>query len=219
MVRLALPVVGAAALVAVLGSPPDAGAERRACSQAGSRTIVASKHVRVFRSRRDRHVYGCLFSRGVPVALTSDDDFSATSLASLKPRLAGRFVGFAYSWDNGVTGGPGVEITDLRRGRARGVELDPGSSARRGARPDPDATIHDIVITSRGSLAWTWTADYFTEPGQPKVREVRKLAPTDRRRLGVLLDSGPEIEVDSLTRRRSAVSWINAGQRVSAPLR
>ena len=210
---VALSIAVGALLAASLVAPP-AGDAGRTCAAAGSRTIVASDSARVFRLRG--RVYGCLHRRNVRVPLEDrfgGESLSETRLTSLKPRLAGRFVGYAYEWDNGSVGGPGVEVADLARGTRRGVELDPSTEE-----DHLDAVVRDIVVTTRGSLAWTWFGD-FLDPARGEVREVRKLEPTDRSALGRLLDSGPEIGLRSLARRGSNVSWVNRGQRVSAPLR
>lgn len=205
-----------AAIVAlVIPSPPDATATHR-CREAGSTTIVKSKTARIYRSRRKyRRVYGCLYRTGKRVPLTDAFDgesLSETSLTELKPRLAGRFVGFEYGWDNGVAGGPGLAVVDLRSGDVRGFDLDPSTED-----DHPDVSVSDMVVTTRGSMAWTWTAEY----GDGRtVREVRKLeSDADSEKFGVILDSGPDVDLVSLERRGSSVSWLKAGVRASAPLR
>ena len=190
---------------------PRAAAARSGCRPAGSRTIVAGRQARVFTFRGI--AYGCLYRRGVRVPLTNNDNFSESRLTPLRPRLSGRFVGYAYVWQNAVTGGDGVAVTDLRRGRTRYIELDATEE------DDPAVSVRDLVVTPGGSLAWTWTAQLGAETA-PTTFEVRKIEPSDStRRLGVLLDSGPEIDLASLQNRGSTVSWLKGGERVSATLR
>jgi hypothetical protein len=202
---LAVPALGEAPGAA---GPAVAAANGGGCEPRGSRTIVRSRSARVYRLRQN--VYGCLLSRGVPVLLTETGEFDEVRLAAPRPRLFGRFVAYAYVWDGGVAGGAGVAAADLRSGRIHGVETDPSEE-------EPDFSVTDLVVTRGGTLVWIWRAEF---PGEAADRlEVRRLGPRERRRLGSRLDAGPELDLDSLEVRGSAVSWVNAGERRSATLR
>ena len=77
-----------------------------------------------------------------------------------------------------------------------------------------------MVVTTRGSIAWIWTATYEdrTESRCSGGAQARAGRDSDDK-FGVILDSGPEIDLRSLERRGSTVSWVKAGARVSVPLR
>ena len=212
--------LGLLALSLTIGSlaAPSAGvaAKKKSCRQAGSKTVVATKSVRVFDYRG--RTYGCLHRRGVRVALDSDDPYGDSRLSTLKPRIAGRFVGYAHFWDNGVAGGPGVGVTDLQRGTARLVDFDPSTE-----RDHPDGSVEDLVVTTRGSLAWTMKAEYGLDVETARrTHEVRTLDVSDRAApfgIGTLVAEGAGIDVLSLERRGSAVTWLESGALMSQPLR
>jgi len=202
-----------AALVALaLTSPADAAASAP-CRPAGATTIVQTQVARVYRAGRPRRVYGCLFRSGRVTPITTRRPVD-TRLTDVKPRVAGRFVAFAYTWDSGAAGGDGLAVVNLATGKKRDIVLDPST------RPDPeDVIVHDMVLTSRGSLAWIWNVVAVVGQDEPGVREVRKLErDADVRRRGVKLDEGAEVEPASLERAGTDVTWLKAGALLTAPL-
>jgi hypothetical protein len=113
----------AAALVTLAVLPATADAATHPCWPEGSRTLARSEHARVFVDRAGEQRYGCLYSRGRPVRLDSEqtDDLDLRSDAQRPFVFAGRhlaFPRFIHERD-GVEGSTHVMTVDLRSGRER----------------------------------------------------------------------------------------------------
>lgn len=219
--RVGLAVVAGAALAASAapaqqeGQPGQPLKSVRApnCSLPGAMTINANRHVRVFRKTRRGYgaAYGCLrradraFRLGIVGECQNNDEVRKAEVSGRRAAL-GIFSCALYS------GSWRLDVVNLRDGR-REFTSSPISLP-----PVDDATydtLERIVVSADGAVAWT-----AVRGGAAGVRggvEVR------RRRRGttdqaVLLDSGLEIDPESLRRRGRTITWTKAGARRSAQL-
>ena len=157
------------------------------------------------------HVYACLFdspARRVELGRNYDDERLSTF------RLAGPFVAFFSggcancTWDQWS-----VQVRDLRDGSLV-------------SRPDVRSftRLSDLELKANGSAAWTLERLALAPDGQPlgypnqppaiETRDVWALDSHGQR----LLDSGPELVLDSLELNASTLSWLNGTTARSAPL-
>jgi hypothetical protein len=204
----------ALAVVLIVSAAATATAARpKGCHPKGSTTVVANARTRVFRWHR--LVYGCLRKLGHPYALTSNDGYGFDRLRFVKPVLAGRYVAWAFYWESSVEGyGYGVRSMDLRNGELSLTEFDATLSG------EPEkAVVSRLVLTPGGSYAWTWTIDYKDH----RAKELRKVEPNRKPapkypELGKLVDSGDDLDLMSLTRDGSTISWMRAGVAQSQTL-
>ena len=208
----------ALAVTAVAASAPAASAAKRPCSEAGSKTIVASSKARVYRTTRGARrgwVHGCLYSRNKRVGLLTHD--MADERLLLKPVLAGRFVAAAVYWQGAEVDGQQLRVVDLRSGRLRYIDLSPYDNPE-----DPNPSWTALVLNARGTAAWAWTTKYEGTPPAgtpPPGKEIRrKRFDQFQPPLGDLLDSGPDLDLASLRREGETVTWLKAGAPQSAPL-
>lgn len=221
----------------LIASPPTAdAATRSACSPSGVRTLATSKAARVFRRKPDKkfglaRVYGCLYSRGVPVFLGIDDE-GAESVYSFS--LSGSFIGYGtYNATGSRSYFSGFEVRNLRSGRrtrylSRHVDSD--GYARVGEEDD----LYDLAVTPTGSVAWIDEFRPFIPcPVEGRLgcrgeltREVR-LVPAGGGPRRILpgepgtyrvVDSGPDIAKTSLHRRGGRIYWFRNGERKSLRL-
>jgi len=235
-VRIIASALAVGAFSQLLASPPTAdAATRSACSPTGVRTLATSKAARVFRRKPDKYgyasVYGCLYSRGVPVFLgTDDEDFGSVYSIS----LSGAFIGYgSYVATSSRSGISGFKVRNLRSGRltrylSRGVE--PDSFPRVGEEDD----LYDLAVTPTGSVAWIDEFRPFIPcPVEGRLgcrgeltREVR-LVPAGGGPRRILpgepgtyrvVDSGPDIAKTSLHRRGGRIYWFRNGERKSLRL-
>jgi hypothetical protein len=203
----------AAVLVAAAIVPPALAARPHGCSPPGAKTVVANARTRVFRWHG--LVYGCLRRLGHPYALTSNDGYGFDKLRFVKPVLAGRYVAWAFYWESSVEGyGYGVRSMDLRNGGLSLTEFDATLSK------EPEkAVVSRLVLTPGGSYAWTWTLDYKDH----QALELRKVEPNRKGvkypELGALVDSGPDLDLTSLERDGSAITWLHGGVEQSETLK
>ena len=221
MRRLALAAVVVFALA--LPAPSIALAPKIGCHPKGSKTLVANSQARVFKLRG--WVYGCLRSTRRRTILVWYTGYAGWEQLHVRPQLAGRFVAFAYYWEGAVEGaGYGIRIVDLRKRTQREIALENTEDVDYVL---GDFKVHRIVVTRAGSLAFSWNVEAKDADGRDtSAREVRKLEPGDpltkappyNEPLGVLLDSGPELDLNSLTLTGSTLSWLKAGEPVTAPL-
>jgi hypothetical protein len=204
------------AVAAVLIVPATASSRPAArphgCSPAGSTTVVANARTRVFRWHG--LVYGCLRRLGHPYALTSNDGYGFDKLRFVKPVMAGRFVAWAFYWESSVEGyGWGVRAMNLRNGALSLAEFDATFNDQ-----PRKAAVSRLIVTPGGSYAWTWTIDYRDHQDQ----ELRKVEPGGKSgpgKLGVIVDSGPDLDLASLKRDGSAITWLQGGVEQSETLK
>jgi hypothetical protein len=152
---------------------------------------------------------------GHPYALTSNDGYGFDKLRFVKPVMAGHFVAWAFYWESSVEGyGWGVRAMNLRNGALSLSEFD----ATFNDQPNK-AVVSRLIVTPGGSYAWTWTIDYRDHTEQ----ELRKVEQTDKSsgpgKLGIILDSGPDLDIASLTRNGSTISWLHGGVPQSETLK
>jgi hypothetical protein len=133
-------------------------------------------------------------------------------------RLHGTYV--AYS---GQVGGeydtlPGtiVAAVDLRSGSRHEHEAGPPCADNEYAFTLPEAQVARLVVTTGGALAWTARA-----PGYGRCSGWALLTPKRRGtpRARSLLAEGRDLDPRSLRLRAARISWLQAGKRMSAPLR
>ena len=158
------------------------------------------------------HVYACLYAiphRRVDLGRNYDD-------ARVRaPRLAGAFV--AYMWG-------ALRVLDLNDPNSlRIVDPTPGFP-----KPAWGADLRDLVLKQTGAIAWTvdrydggelWALDAaglrVIEPGPNQIPDIwlERDAPGLR-----LLDSGPDLDLESLALNGSTLTWTNAGTTRTATL-
>jgi hypothetical protein len=193
------------ALLGVDGEPPFTG-----CRSQRAATLLRTDTGRVFHQYAPwvefspefggaavTHVYACLFARPKRrVDLGRDYDDAAVEL----PRLAGTLL--AYAQVGCGLGGcqATIRIRDLAAGGMRGV-----SPVQQSNYYGPFG-VGDLVLKENGSLAWTvarrsWTDSEFV------AYEVWALDSRAAR----LLDSGPNLDLESLKLNGSTLIWTNGG--------
>lgn len=199
--------MGVAMLVALVGAAPaDADA---ACALRGSTTVVASERARVFlttdRRTEVQTLYGCLFRAGKRVRLGRFGDREYFGL----PRLAGAKVAFRRG--SGGTGsvGTGVRVFDLRS-RRRVFGWDAPAASTLCARGQWG--IADIALKPNGSVAWLMDDD----PGCNDTPGRFEIYKHDRPGAALLVDSGDDIERDSLAWAGTQLYWTRGGAARSA---
>ena len=199
--RLVLAVT-AAALLATSGL---AEAKKPPCSRTGSKTVVSTKSVRVYKVKNQDggfNLIGCLRSDNKRQTLAHGYDDIETSGSFDRVKVAGRFVAWqftAYDVSCKAACPPGYDpysihftIRDLRKHKTVMVD---GHVAPKGR----------LVLTTGGAIAWT----------QDTASDVEVNAYDAAKRHQ--LDHG-DIAPDSLTLKGKIASWTNAGQPKSATL-
>jgi hypothetical protein len=201
-----LPILALAAASFPSAAP---AAKHERCSMKGSRTVLATRTARIFRTNtgelvRDR-IYGCLYSRGRRVRLGFRDCFDQRAAENLA--VAGRYAGYSLETCNRGSGTASVAVTDLATGR-RIEEYEV-------AQTHVFQSVSDLVVTRRGSVAWIeWSADQDARP-------VRRIAVRKWEGRGVVtLDEGLDVVRGSLARGRSGnLYWLRAATPRTATLR
>ena len=175
----------------------DSRSASDACTRSGT-TVAANSRAEVVRDgRSDYTAYGCHRRPRRLTRIGRYDIFDATGPRSF--RLSGRFVAWDYlACNKTVDCQARVGVADLRTGKKRGTNLTSFGALA--------AT--DREVTPTGAAAWIRAA------GASTTLEVRKFDAAGES----LLDSGTDIEPDSLAVSGSTVYWTRAGQPKSAPL-
>jgi hypothetical protein len=196
------------------GVPPFSG-----CDTQRAYTLLSTDTGRIFRQQfkpADRgwdyapHVYGCLFASPSKRFDLGENVPPDTTLESF--RLTGPFVAFFRGGCIGACFGleqRSIEVRDLRD----------GSVASKPPIP-PGARLWDLVVSSSGSAAWTLErlqVGDFGQPLEPPVVVARELWASDSHGLR-LVDSGPELVLDSLELKGSTLYWLNGTTARSATL-
>ena len=178
--------------------------KRLACRPPGARTIVQSSFARVY--RLGGRSYGCLFRAGRAYRLgdqTSNESYPDTVRLGRVVRLAGRFAAYEIRHVGRGDSQYDVFVKDLRTGAIR--RHPKAYEALTPPAEEPDAGVTDIVLSSRGAVAWIVRNIY----ADPVRLEVRKADATAR---SALLDAGTAIDPASLTLGRDGtLRWLNAG--------
>ena len=184
------------------GQPPFSG-----CTSQRAATLLRTDTGRVFQQYAPwdesdpwsggfvTHVYACLFARPKErVDLGRNYDDARVEL----PRLAGTLLAYEQ-----VGCGPGacasaIRVRDLAGGDVRTV------SPTQRSRFEPESFgVSDLVLKENGSLAWTVARYAFG--GAFIAFEVWALDSQGAR----LLDSGPDLNLESLDLDGSTLTWIN----------
>ena len=208
---LAAAVIGAGAIAASAQLSSAKSVRAPGCTLKRAKTIKANRDVRVFRTvpvAGSGTVYGCrrraarAYVLGEFGECQNNHEIRLVEVAGRRAALGA----FECSLDSGAWD---VELVNLANGRLefRSAPL---------ASPLPDAFTFDelarIVATSDGALAWTATR---------RARGTQLAVEVRRRMRGtatasILLDSGTDIDPDSLRKRGRTLSWTKAGVRRTA---
>lgn len=192
--------------------PPLKSVRAANCSLAGAKTIRANRYVRVFKKTRRGYgqAYGCLrradraFRLGIVGECQNSDEIRKVEVSGRRAAIGVFSCSLYAGWWR-------LDLVDLRSGK-REFSSSPISP------PVDDATYdtpNRIVVTPDGAVAWTAVRNGAGGiRGGVEVRR-RQRGTTNR---AVLLDSGLEIDPESLRRRGRTITWTKAGARRSAQL-
>ncbi len=188
------------------GEPPFTG-----CRSQRAQTDFQSDEGRVFEQLRfdaDNaefipFAYACLFSTNERVRLGPN----AESIELTLPRVAGPYAAFAVADCPGANCYSTVAVRNLRNGRlVRNLDA---TKTPFGA---PGETVHvtDLELKPSGSLGWLVQLSSYTT----RTIEVVAVDASGRR----MLDSGSDVDPESLTLDGSTLSWQKGGVTQSATL-
>ena len=178
-------------------APPSACRPRR------SRTVSATRDARLYTSPGLNSVVGCLFKRGVPVAVGNPVEGRSPVTAQAGPLVAV----FDESFEADETRYIQLAVTDLR---------DPNYGINFQVPLVRDAEVSAVVLNPRGGIAWIEcercadphaTFAVYALDSDLRIRQPRRLA------------RGRRIGARSLRVRGSRLTWTDGGKRVSARLR
>lgn len=209
---------GALLALAVAFSPAADARKRKhrpaPCSLSGSKTLLATREARVFYKDDTKKgvvsEYACLFSRNKRFLLASGDDEPGGSgdNASLERLSSGGYVAFARShFDDSQRYNPsfvGFPWRVVAINLSTGAQL---SFAPFTGNPT-NATVTDLVLASDGSFAWIGTSG--------GTSEVHRLNSGDAN--DAVIDSGNDIQTQSLALGGKTLYWTRGGRAVSAQL-
>lgn len=211
MAKLAVGLIAASACVVAMGSglnSPSAEARAR-CGSEGSRTILKTSQVRVFRKRG--RTFACRYRTHRAFRLGDLPPFEDL-LKVEQIEVAGRFVGYELAFRGRTDSFSEVTVIDLASGRRRST----GSDAEVLNLPEETSGaefgVTDLQLAPSGAVAWINRNVYL----RPPRYEVLK---SDSDGTRVVLDTGVAIDPKSLSRTDSKVSWVKDGQAQSASLR
>jgi hypothetical protein len=204
------------ALVAGAFPASAAAAERHPCEPRGSRTVEANQVARVFVQRRRTQeiarVYACAYRtrRVIQLGLYKGGSncISSSGCSAVDDiRLVRAYVAYSEFHSGREITTSEVWRLDLRTGRHRLI-WEAGSF-----RPpfEVSAFVTDLELRRTGGVAWVAV---LHREGTPSNYEVWKADVAGR----ALLDSGPEIDPDSLALSGSILYWMNAGAPRTATL-
>jgi len=147
--------------------------------------------------------YACLFSTNKRVALGPNGESTELTL----PRVAGPYAAFAVADCPGANCYSTVEVRNLRTGRrVRNLQATTNSPGA----PGDTTHVRDLELKPNGSLGWLVQLSNYTA----QTVEVVAVDAGGRR----LLDSGPDVDPESLTLDGSTLSWTKGGLTKSATL-
>jgi hypothetical protein len=169
--------------------------------------------VRVFKKTRRGYgkAYGCrrtarrAFELGIIGECQNNDEIRRVEVAGRRAVLGIFECSLTAGWWR-------VDLVNLRNGH-REFTSNPTTIVPQDE--STSAVLHRIVVTADGAVAWT--GERLGARGVRLGVEVRR-----RRRAttnqAVLLDSGTDIDPDSLRRRGRTITWTKAGARRAAQL-
>jgi hypothetical protein len=207
----------AVALLALLALPGAGAAEERSkCQKLRGKDLAPAKKVKLVRRKNDEggnDLRGCVLPRGGVIKVASSSDAFTSQSSYDIGQVAGHHVLIDSSSASQYGGYADTYVVDLKRRRSYTV----ASFCREGVggfcNPDvPNETAVRTIVNSGGrAVAMIKTA------ASNRVK-VRGYTATGK---PIPLDSGPaaDVPVDSLELDGNVASWVNSGERRSAPLR
>lgn len=207
--RIPLRAVGcAAAVIGVLLAFPASGlASSSTCHKRG-KTIAHTATARVFRYgikavpyvdggdpiKRPAY-YGCRFKTGIPRRLVLEGDGPG------RLKLVGDFAGFV---SGGVDGGFSWLVLSA-------LNLRTGKRMDKTVPNENDTIVPRVLFTAKGSIAWS-TLEREAEPPLGEIYRVAFQQQVTR------LDSGADVDPNSLKRAGATLEWTKGGQPMAAPI-
>jgi hypothetical protein len=183
------------------------------CFPAHSQTIAKNQYVRVYSfretiSRGYAGTYACLLRRGSTVALATPRRYHPGSVDHVT--LAHTIVAYTLSTHSVDTGSTDIIVVNVANGRTLRTVRGVGGFIDACVISFSDVT--DLVVTSRGSIAWIVRKGARCKTSAFEVYSERDGGAP------ILLEEAPAIAPESLSFSHQTVSWETAGQRKSAPL-
>jgi hypothetical protein len=210
-------VLGLALLTAAAATFPTAAvaAGNTSCDVHGSRTVDATRSVRVF--KREGQLFACAFRTGRPIRLGDayECESSSCSGGGVARGIAGRFVAvvyFAGSVNRPFDGEPraALQVTDTV---ARKRRLVYATNLDSQAPPHESGTVNSVRISASGRGAFI--SEFRPPLGTDGfVRQVRVFGLSDQS----IIDTGSGIDPFSLAIAGRSVYWKRYGEARTADL-
>jgi hypothetical protein len=175
------------------------------CADQRGTTLLASERIRVLARRGT--AYACYRGSRRLFVLGDHGRQCSTSSGCVEIggfRIAGRYLGYVETFSGRDAGSTTIYLVDMKRYRDRNVwgESPSGTSTQ----------IGDLEVTERGSVAFIAMRGH-PQSGLPD-RSVHRIQGPPAGDEAELLDSGPEIDGDSLARSATHLYWTHgAGVR------
>jgi hypothetical protein len=206
-----LAALGLAAVLAAVPAGADARRHRRgpSCTPHGSTTIEASAAIRVFSLRNKRtdavDFYACRYKTRRRFLMGSAEDLGGSGDAIGIVRIAGRFVAWVSQpfddserYNPDFTGFPStVQAIDTRSGAKRSAPATTGNPS--------SSSVTSLVLHASGALAWLGA--------DGAGNQVHRYDSSGDR----VLDSGSDIQPDSLAAGPATLYWMKGTAPVFAP--
>ena len=207
-----LAVLIAAVGLLILASPPSASRAQGAkttrstggCYPKGSTTIAQDKAGRFYSGPSGRHGrawYVCVFKQGAPHKLRYPGGGGPFVTARHTATVSGRYLAFVFLGDAPRCCGV-VVVSDMATGQRTFTGAFNAGTTIGDFGPFPSMP---PVLKSDGSVAWIYTAG-----GSAEVHRHDSTGTA-------IVDSGPQINPDSLAAGGAWLYWTNAGSPRSAP--
>jgi hypothetical protein len=199
--------ISALALATAIYTLPATAAakKKRTCNPRHSSTVAANTKLRIFRrtvKSGDTLFFGCAYKTRRPFRLPSNEP----GVDGYGPfALSGRFVAFGYypSCGTCVDEDNFVWVFNAFKRKGRQLLLDDNDDGK-------VTRITDIEVNRTGSVGWI--SRDLKSPASVLVQKAEGSATTP-----TLLDSGPDIERQSLASSGTTLYWTKAGAPRSAP--
>jgi hypothetical protein len=176
---------------------------RRPCGRSGSATIARNDEARVY--RYGDLTWGCHAATGARSALGTAFADTWEYYGGAHVHLAGRYA----SIDVGYGGRGGARADLLVHDLATGAVVHRWSCCSGGG-----ASVVRVALAATGAVAWT--VGGWGDRGPAGGAELRK---SDADGEAIVLDSGRELDVDSLALSGTTISWRHGEERRAAELR
>lgn len=203
-------IVAVMALLTGLSSRSSAAQVRARCElPRGARILEKNRQAVIYLAgSRRRTVVGCFRRTGrrtVLVRRSSVDGFYqfVDTYRLLRGRhVAIETVGYGRDVPDYL-----LIVTDLKTGNNRFTAPSDGEMPADANAPVRRPTIGRAVIDGDGGTAWTVT-NYGVEPVRTEVYALAETGPTGK----VLLDAGPEVDLDSIRLAYGRLTWFSGGE-------